>query len=195
MTIAVSPGTHVSPDAYVDEAATVHEDVVIGAHAWIGPGVVVGRGCVIQPGAVIGSDGFGFERGPDGEWVDKPHPYGVVLGEGVHVGANACIDRGSWRDTYIYYGTRIDNLVHVAHNCVLGRGVVVVAQAELSGSVVVGGGAWISPRACVKERLRIGARALVGMGAVVIDSVPADVTVAGNPARVINASLGVRDRM
>ncbi len=180
---------------YISTEARIGEGARIGANVYIGSHVTIGAGVVIQPGAVIGEDGFGYERDDLGRWIPKPHHCGVVIGDDVHIGANTCIDRGSWRDTVIEQGARIDNLVHVAHNARVGRDTVLVAQAEVSGSVEVGDGAWIGPRACVRQRLTIGARALVGMGSVVLKDVPADQTWAGSPARCINAEVGVREAM
>jgi serine acetyltransferase len=40
----------------------------------------------------------------------------VVIGDDVEIGANACIDRGTIRDTVIGSGTKLDNLVHIGHN-------------------------------------------------------------------------------
>jgi UDP-3-O-[3-hydroxymyristoyl] glucosamine N-acyltransferase LpxD len=174
---------------HVHPTAQVHET------AWIGPDVTVGAYCIIGPGAVIGSTGFGYVHQPDGTWTEKPHDYGVILDAGVHVGANTCIDRGSWRDTRIGAGTRIDNLVHIAHNVRVGRVVCIVAQAMIAGSVEVHDGAWIGPSSSIHQRLTIGPRALVGMGAVVIRDVAADTTVAGVPARVIDSAQGVREQM
>jgi hypothetical protein len=74
-----------------------------------------------------------------------------VIGDDVHIGANTCIDRGSWRDTVIERGARIDNLVHVAHNAIIGENAVLVAQSEVSGSVEVGEGAWIGHRHGVRR--------------------------------------------
>lgn len=180
---------------YVHPSASIGKDTRLGCNVYVGPGVTVGANCRVQSGAVIGEDGFGYVREADGSWTDKPHPFGVCIADDVHIGANTCIDRGSWRDTTIEQGARIDNLVHVAHNVIVRRNAVVVAGAELSGSVVVGEEAWIGPKACVKERLLIGYRALVGIGAVVIRDVQTNTTVAGNPARVINAEVGVRAEM
>jgi len=53
----------------------------------------------------------------------------------------------------------------------------------LGGSVTIGDGSWIAPCACIREGIRIGARSLVGLGAVVTRDVPDDTTVLGNPAR------------
>lgn len=174
--------------------AKIGERVQLGANVYIGPDVTVGNGCVIKSGAVIGHDGFGYTS-DDGRWTLRPHQRGVVLEDGVHVGANACIDSGSWRPTHIGRGSKIDNCCHLAHNVVIFEDVIVVAHAMLAGSVTVGSGAWIGPSAAILQRLTIGERALVGMGAVVIRDVPENVTVAGNPARIIDAEQGVREAM
>jgi acetyltransferase-like isoleucine patch superfamily enzyme len=71
----------------------------------------------------------------------------------------------------------------------------VVAKAMLAGSCEIGEGAWVGPGVMILQRVTVGARALVGMGAVVLKDVQEDTTVAGNPARVINAKAGVRDDM
>jgi UDP-3-O-[3-hydroxymyristoyl] glucosamine N-acyltransferase len=156
-----------------------------GVHpsAYIGPNVTIGKNCIIGPGAVIGWSGFGFTKADDGSWERKPESHGVIIDDDVEVGANTCIDRGSYRPTVIGRGTKIDNGVHVAHNCLVGEDCLIIAHAELSGSVVVGDGAWIGPSSCVREHLFIGAGALVGIGAVVVKDVEPGQTVVGNPAK------------
>lgn len=182
-------GSRVHPDARIGDGT------VIGPGCWIGPHVVIGQDCIVKPGAVIGGDGFGYERDEQGVWQPKPHHGRVVLLAGTHVGANTCIDRGSYRDTMIGPDARIDNLVHVAHNVVIEGNVMVIACAEISGSCWIKEGAWIGPSAAIKEHVTVGVRALVGIGAVVIGDVAANTTVAGVPARVINEHEGVRERM
>lgn len=193
--INVSEKTHFDGAASIHRLATIGPDCWIGAGVCIGEHVVIGAGCVIKPGAVIGFDGFGYERDGDGRWTQKPSTFGVDIGDDVHIGAGTCIDRGSWRDTVIGPGVRIDNLVHVAHNVLVCRDVVIVAHAGLGGSVVVEEGAWIGFGAHVHQRVRIGFSALVGMGAAVLKDVAPNTTVAGVPARVINEEVGVRARM
>jgi len=186
---------YIDPSAIVAWGTAIGPRTTIGPGAYIGPGVTIGADCIIQPCAVIGADGFGYERDPDGHWTPKPHPYGVVIGDDVHVGALTNIHRGSWRDTVIGDGTRIDAGTHVAHNVHIGHDCVIVAHAMLGGSVTVEDGAWIGPSASIMQRVTIGARALVGMGAVVLADVPPCQTWAGNPARCLNADVGVRGEM
>ena len=52
-------------------------------------------------------------------------------------------------------------------------------------AIDVGDDAWIGASATILPGVTLGARVIVGAGAVVTDSVPADVVVAGIPARII----------
>jgi UDP-3-O-[3-hydroxymyristoyl] glucosamine N-acyltransferase len=185
-------GTIIHPRAYVE--GVVGPRTRIGPMACIGPLVTVGADCVIGPGAVLGWEGFGYSRDGmtdqearehgTGEWELKDQRYGVILGDGVHVGALTCVDRGSYRDTRIAHGTKIDNLVHVAHNVIIGQRCLVIAQAMLGGSVEIGDDSWIAPHAVIREHIKIGSRAFVALGAVVVKDVEDGESVKGCPAKV-----------
>lgn len=78
---------------------------------------------------------------------------------------------GTIDPTVIEDDVKADNLVHIAHNCVVEKGAVVVACAELSGSARVGQRSWVGPNASVIESRRIGDGAIVRIGAVVIKNI------------------------
>lgn len=141
--------------------------------------------CRIHPSAQIGVDGFGYELQPDGTWDEKPQSCGVVIGDNVHIGAGAVIARGSYRDTTIGNGTKVDANCFVAHNVLIGENCLIVAGAEISGSVVLGDGVIIGPNVCIKEHVTVGDGALIGCGAVVLKDVPAGQVWVGNPARYL----------
>ncbi|MCL2772830.1 MAG: hypothetical protein FWD71_05715 [Oscillospiraceae bacterium] len=73
----------------------------------------------------------------------------------------------------------------VNHNCVVGKRVVMATGAHLAGSVRVDDNAYIGQDATVRQNLSIGGGALIGMGAVVIKSVPGNAVMGGNPAKLI----------
>lgn len=159
---------------YIDPSAVIYDCVKIG------------RNCKIGPGAVLGGNGFGFNWVPEAdEWDPKDHLFGVVIEDDVEIGANTCVDRGSWRDTVIGAGTKIDNLVHVAHNVQTGRNCMIVAHAGLAGSVILEDNVWVGFGAHVNQRLTLGAYSYVGTGAVVTKDVPARMVVAGVPAKIL----------
>ncbi len=172
----------IAAGAVIGSNVTIGDDVVIGpntciANAWIADGVMIGANCS------IGLPGFGYSRGPTGDFARFPHLGRVVIRAGVEVGSNTCIDRGSLGDTVIGEGCKVDNLAHIAHNVVLGRNVMVIANAMIGGSTRIGDNAWVAPSASVIDAVTIGEGAVLGLGAVVLKTVPAGKVMVGNPAR------------
>ena len=147
--------------------------------------VIRPKSCRIGAGVRLGVPGFGYDLQADGSWLKKEEHYGVILGEDVEIGANTVIARGSYRDTFVGRGTKIDACVFIAHNCLIGEDCLIVAEAEISGSVVVGNGTIIGPGATIKEHVNIGSFCLIGAGAVVLKDVPAGQVWVGNPARYL----------
>ncbi len=73
----------------------------------------------------------------------------------------------------------------INHDDVIGDHTVLASQVALAGYVHVEPDCYLGQSCTVRQYLRIGRGALVGMGAVVVRDVPANVVVAGNPARVL----------
>ena len=86
-------------------------------------------------------------------------------------------------NTRIRARAKIDNLVHIAHNVDVGEDVAVIALSLIGGSVTIGDGAWIAPSAVIRNKVKIGKHAVVGLGGVVTKNVPDGATVMGNPAK------------
>ncbi|MEJ1238128.1 acetyltransferase [Chryseolinea sp. T2] len=80
--------------------------------------------------------------------------------------------------TIINTGARVD------HDCVIGDFVHIAPGAVLCGSVTVGEGSMIGAGATVAPGRRIGNWAIIGAGAVVVEDVPDNAVVVGNPGRI-----------
>lgn len=79
---------------------------------------------------------------------------------------------------------------YVAHDCVIGDYVTFAPGVKCNGNIHIEDHAYIGTGAIIKQGtpdkpLVIGKGAVIGMGAVVTKSVPAGVTVVGNPARIL----------
>lgn len=143
----------------------------------------IGDNVKIGCNSTIGGYGFGYELDVDGNLLRMPHLGQVVIEENVIIHDNVCIDRGVLGETIIGSGTRIDNLVHISHNVVIGKSCVIIAQAGIGGSCIVGDRTYIGFGAHIKNKVKIGSGVTIGMGAVVLHDVPDGWTVVGNPAR------------
>lgn len=191
---------HISSNAYVGAytyvgRCDIGRNVTIHSNCSIYDGVVIGDDVVIHSGTVIGSVGFGLTRNELQELENFPHIGGVIIGSNVEIGANACIDRGALGDTVIGFGSKIDNLVHIAHNVQIGKHTAIVANCLIAGSSKIGDYCWLGPSVTVRDRITIGDRTKIGMGAVVTRSVGEDQTWMGSPAMPLDEFLAIRERI
>jgi UDP-3-O-[3-hydroxymyristoyl] glucosamine N-acyltransferase len=114
--------------------------------------------------------------------VKIPQIGNVVIGNGVEIGANSCVDRGKFSSTIVGDGCKIDNLVQIGHNSKLGRFCIMAGNSGVAGSVTLGNGVIIGGSASVKDHTTIGDGAIVGAGSGVANDIEAGKTVLGYPA-------------
>lgn len=190
----INPSAVIDPDARIDETAHIGAGciigkVTIGAGTVLMPNVVVydnvkiGDNCLIQAGVVIGTDGLGCSRDDQGRLTKFPHLGGVVIGNDVEVGANSQIAKGSFSDTIIEDGCKLNGLCFIAHNCHLEENVWITGNTMLCGSVHVGKNTTIFSSVIIRDQRTIGQGVTIGMGAVVTKSIPDGETWVGNPAK------------
>lgn len=171
----------IDPTAYIGIGAVIHSKSVLGAGVRVGSGTVVGPAvsigqstkigynvalgncsigdsCVIHNGVCIGQDGFGFFLDDDGNLIKKPQTLNARIGNHVEIGANTCIDRGSWRDTVIGDHTKIDNLVQIGHNVIIGRNCMFCGQVGIAGSVTLGDSITLGGRVAVRDHVSISSK-------------------------------------
>ncbi|MBM4155176.1 MAG: UDP-3-O-(3-hydroxymyristoyl)glucosamine N-acyltransferase [Lentisphaerae bacterium] len=191
----IGPGCYVGAGARIGAGSRLHANVTvldetrIGTRCILWPGVVVrerctiGNGVILHPQVSIGADGFGYRPSADGRGLVKiPHIGTVVLGDGVEIGANSCVDRGKFSATSIGAGTKIDNLVQIGHNCRIGRCCVIAACTGVAGSVTMGDGVMVGGCVAIRDHLTIGSGARIGGGSGLMADVAPGQTVAGAPA-------------
>jgi UDP-3-O-[3-hydroxymyristoyl] glucosamine N-acyltransferase len=194
------------PQPGIHPSSTIHPEAVIGKNVYIGPNCSIGKSVIgdntiihgnvyifdkvsigqhvtIMPNSTIGGVGFGYEKNDQGEFELFPHIGGVVIDDFVDIGANTCIDRGTLGNTIIGRGTKVDNLVHIAHNVKIGKNCAIIAHAMIGGSTRIKDDCWVAPTSCIRDGITIGTKATVGLGAVVVKSIPDTEIWIGNPAK------------
>ncbi|MDI1317938.1 UDP-3-O-(3-hydroxymyristoyl)glucosamine N-acyltransferase [Flavobacterium sp.] len=190
----IGAGSYVGPNVKLGENVTIYPNVTIldecsiGKNTTIWSGTVIrerchiGAHCILHPNCVIGADGFGFRPCPEKGLVKIPQIGNVIIGNGVEIGANSCVDRGKFSSTVLGDGCKIDNLVQIGHNSKLGRFCIMAGNSGLAGSVTLGDGVMIGGSASIKDHLTIGNGAIVGAGSGVAADVEAGKVVLGYPA-------------
>ncbi|MDQ4504335.1 NeuD/PglB/VioB family sugar acetyltransferase [Sinomonas sp. ASV322] len=121
---------------------------------------------------------------PPGRFATIIHPSAIIpegcsVGEGSILLANvvmtAAVTLG--RHVVVMPGVTLTHGDFVDDYATFGAGVAV------GGSVVVGRAAYLGMNSSIRQRTRVGARAVVGMGAAVVSDVPEGQTWVGVPAR------------
>jgi len=190
----IGAGSYIGPKVQLGENVTIYPNVTILDECTIGKNTViwsgtvvrerchVGNNCIIHPNATIGADGFGFRPCPERGLVKIPQIGNVIIGNGVEIGANSCVDRGKFSSTVLGDGCKIDNLVQIGHNSRLGKFCIMAGNSGLAGSVTLGNGVIIGGSASIKDHTIIGDGAMVGAGSGVTGDIPAGKTMLGYPA-------------
>ena len=192
------------PDVFFGKNVLVGQNVKIGKKTHIGSNsiiesnVVIGQGCIIgsfvsiknslikdfvniKDGSKIGVKGFGFIPIKKNN-LRTPQVGKVILEEGVEIGANCTIDRGSVSDTVIGKNTFLDNQIHVAHNTQIGKNCMIAGQVGFAGSTTIGDNVVIGGQAGVSGHLKIGNNVKIGGGSGVINDISDNQHVMGYPA-------------
>lgn len=105
----------------------------------------------------------------------------VKIDEGTIImpGSIINIDSSIGKNCIINTGTIIE------HDCKIGNHCHVASGVHVSGSVEVGELSFIGIGATIIQRIKIGKNVTIGAGSVVIKDIPDDVTIVGNPAKIV----------
>jgi UDP-3-O-[3-hydroxymyristoyl] glucosamine N-acyltransferase len=196
----IGPGARIAAHVSIGAGARIGADALILQGARIGARVTIGDRFICQPGAVIGADGFSFVT-PERSGVEdvratlgqraeireqawtRIHSLGAVtIGDDVEIGANACIDRGTIRDTAIGSGTKLDNLVHVGHNVTVGRDCLLCGQVGIAGSARIGDRVVLGGQVGVNDNIFVGDDVIAGGASKIFTNAPAGRVLLGYPA-------------
>lgn len=179
--VVIGNNVKIGDHTHLHHNVTVHDHVTIGSH------------CIIHSGVVIGTEGFGYERDPNGISFKIPHVGGVVIEDCVEIGSNSCVARGVLSNTMIKRNSKIGNLTHISHNVCVGENAMITHLAHIGGKLVIEDDCWIAPGSIYKQGLTIGKGSVTGLGAVVIRDVQPFDTVAGVPAKSLKQQSGSKE--
>ena len=156
---------------------TIEPEAEIGHHVVLEGRVVIGPRARIGHGSALGGlpQDLKFKPGT---------PSGVRIGAGVSIREYVTVHRATTPDGWTEVGEDclLMTMCHVAHDCHLGRAVILINYAGLTGHVQVGDRATVGGLTGVAPFSRIGTFAYVGGCSKVTADVPPYTIVSGIPA-------------
>ena len=176
--------------SFIHVLAKIGKDVTFGKFAEVGPNAAIGDGCVVHGCVeeVIGDR-------------TKVWRFAHVM-EGAEVGSDTMIGQGVFVADTAIVGQRckIENHTNISRGVVIGDEVYVGAGVQFCNSshptayaedklyeITVGDRASIGSNVCLVGEIEIGEGAVVGAGAVVLQSVPSGVVAVGVPSHVVQS--------
>jgi len=185
--VSIEAGAHIGKGSIIEagcvvgKGARIGEGCILYSRSILSAGCVLGDRSILQPGAIIGSDGFGYAWNGK-EHLKIPQMGRVVIGNGVEIGANTCIDRGTIGDTVIEDGVKLDSLIQIGHNVRIGAFSIMASQVGISGSTEVGEGCQLGGQVGLAGHISIGDHVKIAAKSGVMSDLPANGTYAGIPA-------------
>ena len=204
------PDVNFGKNVLIGKNVKIGKNTIIGSNTIIESNVTIGKNCVIgslvtikysiiddyvciKDGSKIGIKGFGFIPVKQKN-IRTPQIGKVILGEGVEIGANCTVDRGSASDTIIGKNTFLDNQIHIAHNVKIGANCMIAGQVGIAGSSTIGDNTLIGGQAGISGHLKIGNNVKIGGGSGVIKDIPDNSQVMGYPAVPIREFAKMRKK-
>lgn len=192
----IGTGTYISPDVKIGKNVKIGHNCTLSGKITIGDNtviynnvniinkVVIGRNSIIHSGTNIGHDDFAYTEDESFNKSMIKHYGGVNIGDNVLISSGCIINRGTIDDTVICDGVKIDAQCHISHNVIIGKNSALVSGSKLYGSVHTGENVYIAS-AIIKNQLKLGNNAVIGMGSVVLNDVEDNAVVVGIPAKRI----------
>ena len=122
-----------------------------------------------------------------GEPLNAIHPSAVIspsvqLTHGHFISANVSINATSTLGLTAVCNTGCV----IEHGCIIGDFTFIAPGAVLCGDVTIGENTFVGANSVIKQGVTVGKNVIIGAGSVIVKNIPHNVTVFGNPGRIIS---------
>lgn len=192
--VEIQANAVVGKDCVVESGVKIYPNVTLYENVRIGRGTVlhssvsvrenceIGERCIVHNNSTIGSDGFGYAKTEEKQWLKIPQTGRVVLEDDVEIGANTAIDCASVGETRIKRGAKIDNLVQIGHSCIIDEDALICSQTGLAGSSHIGKRVVLTGQVGIAGHLKVGDDAVITAKSATSHDVEPGKVISGIPA-------------
>jgi UDP-3-O-[3-hydroxymyristoyl] glucosamine N-acyltransferase len=178
--LKIGDNVFIGKNVQIGEGTQIHHNSVIYSNT------TIGKNCVINANVSIGTEGLGLEFDVSTNlYVKFPQIGSVEISDYVEIGPSSTIRRSALGTTRIGRGSKLGALCNIGHNCIIGENTLLTCNVILAGSSVIGDDVYMGISSTLKNTVKIGNKATIGQGAVVVKNVPENETWVGNPAKRI----------
>jgi sugar O-acyltransferase (sialic acid O-acetyltransferase NeuD family) len=126
-----------------------------------------------------------------------PEKFETIVHPSASVSRTACLGRGVaiFQNVTITSNVKIGDHVIVlpnsviSHDDVIGNYTCITGGVCISGGVTIGRSCYLGTNSAIINNVEIGDLSLIGMGSVVLDSVPPNSVFVGNPAKFLRSTI------
>lgn len=192
--ILIGRKTIISPNVYIED------DVQIGGECYVEPNVHIGRGTIIGSrvyigsGSSVGANSF-YHYYEDNQLVEFPGLGKTIIYDGVSIGNNTTIQRGTFSDTIIQKECKIGNLIDIGHDVEIGINCKIVSQTGIASDVHIGNYVQIFGQVGVANNISIGDYAVVLAKSLVAKNILLGQKVSGMYAREHSEELKIQAKL
>ena len=151
----IGEGTKIGRFCVIEEGVKIGKNCIINDYVTLMYGVEIGDHSIIQSRSMLGSDGFGYAMGPEGQKY-IPQVGSLKIGAKTTLSHFSTVDRGALNDTEIGSSCSLSTKVHIPHNLTIGDHAVILHRFVAAGSTHIGKNFWADRHVSVAGHLHIG---------------------------------------
>lgn len=191
--VKIGENVRIAPNAFIGRNVSIGDNCTIEPNVVIHDGVCIGDNVYISAGSSIGARSF-YHYFEDG-LQEFPGMGTVIVGDGVSIGCNTTIQRGTFSDTVIGERTKIGNSVDIGHDVQIGRDCKIVSQVGIAGNAVLGDHVQVYGQSGIANFVQVGSGVTVMARSGVTKNVDNNQIVSGMYARNHVEELRIQAKM
>ena len=173
--------TKIHKSALISNDCKIGNGVVIKENVVIGEGVTIQDNVFVDIGVVIGSEGILYKK--DASSISRiPHAGRVIIRKGATILSNSVIVKSvhESQPTIIGENNLIGISSNIGHDVNLGKNCVVSGNCVIARGAKIGDNVFIGTSSFLREYVKVGKKAEIKVGSIVINDIKAGQSVSGN---------------